>query len=551
MVITGLPPDTVNTIVLKDAKDNTPSDIDSLQKKNYELRNEVGYWKKQHQRAVLRETELQEETIQLKARIRYLEQQLYGRKTETTSAPSEKESATDKPKKNRGQQPGNPGHGRRNNEKLPEEEQIYDLDDNEIRCPICGKPAKEFEETEDSEIYETEVRAHKRKIRKKKYGFGCNCKGRPGIITAPGPSKLIQKSRIGISIWVMVILDKYQFGHPLERILKRLSVYNLNIALGTVVGGLKKIAPLFKPIYQAIEAQSLRAEWWQADETRWSVFEKPEGKLTFRWYLWVFISRVCVVYIMDPSRATSVIENHLGTIICGILLVDRYSAYKSFAKKVAGIVLAFCWAHVRRDFLNAGKKYPELEEWAFEWKARIGAIYHLNNQRLEHTEGTTEYIQADKKLRGALKELEEERNNELAQPKLHHERKHVLNSMSNHWDGLTVFVDHPYIPMDNNNSERKMRNPAVGRKNYYGNHAIWSAHFSATMFSILETLKLWHVNPHEWLLNYLTACADNGGTPPEDIAPFLPWEQLIEEKEECDIADANSRKMILKKSGQS
>jgi hypothetical protein len=44
----------------------------------------------------------------------------------------------------------------------------------------------------------------------------------------------------------------------------------------------------------------------------------------------------------------------------GILLVDRYSAYKSYAAKHEKIKLAFCWAHARRDFRDAGLKDEEI-----------------------------------------------------------------------------------------------------------------------------------------------------------------------------------------------
>ena len=33
-----------------------------------------------------------------------------------------------------------------------------------------------------------------------------------------------------------------------------------------------------------------------------------------------------------------------------IVVCDRYSAYKKLARLNAAIILAFCWAHVRRDF---------------------------------------------------------------------------------------------------------------------------------------------------------------------------------------------------------
>ena len=76
--------------------------------------------------------------------------------------------------------------------------------------------------------------------------------------------------------------------------------------------------------------------------------------------------------------------------------------------------------------------------------------------------------------------------------------------------------------MDNNASERTLRGPALGRKNYYGSGSVWSGRLAVTMFSILATLELWNVNPRRWLTWYFDACAVEGGQSPGDIAPFLP-----------------------------
>jgi transposase len=111
----------------------------------------------------------------------------------------------------------------------------------------------------------------------------------------------------------------------------------------------------------------------------------------------------------------------------------------------------------------------------------------------------------------------------LADPDLHQSQKKVLSSLSNHWAGLTVFLDHPQTPMDNNKGENSLRNPATGRKNYYGSGAVWSANLAAMLFSILQTVILWGLNPRHWLHGYLSACAENGGLAPTDLTPFLPW----------------------------
>src|SRR5208283_552970 len=67
----------------------------------------------------------------------------------------------------------------------------------------------------------------------------------------------------------------------------------------------------------------------------------------------------------------------------GVLMVDRYSAYKAMIWVKDGvIVLAFCWAHVRRDFIRVGKGWPKLKTWALEWLRRIRVLYRVNRRRV-------------------------------------------------------------------------------------------------------------------------------------------------------------------------
>jgi len=496
-----------------------------LKQRNYQLRAEYGYWKKQHERACEREAELEKQNKELKARIRYLTHHLYGRKTEKNNKSSDKDKkiTEDKKKKKQGHQPGSSQHPRRDHDNLPAISETYDLDEDQKICSCCGLPFEKLPGTEDSTIIEIEVKAYRRIIRKKKYKRTCNCKEVPGIITASGPPKLLHKTRIGISIWTLILLDKYHFQIPMHRILQQLSVHGLSIPQGTIGDGLKRLKNIFDPVYDAIVKKNLSALWWQGDETRWQVMEFPPGKLSHRWYLWVFITEETVVYIMDPTRATTVIKGHFGKNVNGILLVDRYSAYKSFAKNETDLILAFCWAHVRRDFLDVAKKYPDLEEWAMEWKEAIGNLFHLNKMRLVYPVNEEGFEERNSNLKKAVREFKRKYEEEQQNPKLHIECKKVFKSLENHWEGLTIFIEHPYIPMDNSESERKMRGPVVGRKNYYGSGRIWSAHFTAKLFSIFQTLNKWNNNLYDWLVDYLTACAQNKGTPPTDITSFLPW----------------------------
>lgn len=212
----------------------------------------------------------------------------------------------------------------------------------------------------------------------------------------------------------------------------------------------------------------------------------------------------------------------VSTIWVVAINVDRYSAYKAIAK--TGLyILAFCWAHVRRDFLAYSKAYAGYETWGLCWVERIDNLYHINNKRLEFREKSKTFRDYTKKLQKALRLMEEERQKQLDDEKLLESAKKLLKSLQNHWPGLTVFVEAPNIPMDNNIAERGLRPCVVGRKNYYGSGAIWSAELSACLFTIFETLKLWGINVHTWLLAYLQECAILESNAPENIDNFLPW----------------------------
>lgn len=252
------------------------------------------------------------------------------------------------------------------------------------------------------------------------------------------------------------------------------------------------------------------------------VFVETPGKKGHRWYLWVFQSATTVCFKLVPSRGAQVAKDHFGEEAWGIISADRYSAYKALIK-TGRFLVAFCWAHVRRDFIDLVKMWPKQESWAFIWVEKISNLYRLNNVRLSLALGTEEYRAADQNLKDAVKRLTTDAATELGQPNLHLACKKVLESLQKHWSGLTLFVLYPWIPMDNNTAERTLRNPVAGRKGYYGSGALWSAQLNADMLSLTHTLALWGINPKLWFTEYFEACAKNGGNAPDRLESFMPW----------------------------
>jgi len=477
-----------------------------------------------HDRAVQREALRQQEIEQLRAQLRLREQQLFGRKTETGASTTPTAGRDGRPQRRRGQQPGRKGPRRRDYSHLPTVIEEREIPGAACCCRRCGRPFAPVSGTEDSTILEVEVKAHRRVIRRHRYRPTCACGAHPGVVTAPPAPRVIPKSILGVSILVEVLVDKYLSYRPTYRLLADLQTRDLDLSLGTITDALQRLVPLFEPVYQALTAHSRRQPLWHGDETRWLVFATVEGKVGFRWYLWVFHSAEVVVFVLAQGRAHDVPEEHLGPQAEGILVVDRYKAYQTLDQVKQGlIVLAFCWAHVRRDFLTVARTWPDQESWALGWVERIGQIYHLNDARLAVRAAPARFAAADARLRVAVTALEAQGKSELAEPSLHPARQKVLASLGEHWTGLTVFVEHPEVPMDNNTAERVQRGPVVGRKNYYGSGAEWAGRLAAMLFSLLQTLCLWQLNPRSWLTAYLTACAEAGGAVPADVERFLPW----------------------------
>ena len=491
---------------------------------------ERAQWRDQRYRRVLRqlkeqaaqrEAKLSAELELALAKIRDLQQRVFGRKSERGKGGSEQQAPGLVLRAPRGHQRGAPGHGRTMLGHLPQRSEYVEIDT--PQCPQCGLDLSVFPGTEDSEVLEIEVQAYRRLIRRRRYRPSCHCGCVPGIVAAPAPPRLIERGKFGISVWTSVLLDKFLYARPSHRLLQDLAGHGLQMSPGTLTGGLAAIAPLFEPLEQAL-VRKLRSEsHWHADETRWAVFVELAGKLGHRWYLWVFHSNSVVHYVLDESRSAEVVEGELAGVQRGVISCDRYSAYKKFARLHPGVVLAFCWAHQRRDFLELANSYPEVSPWAMQWVDAIAQLYRLNSLRLQAPAASAERTTCQDALRQAVRRMADERDAALADPLLAQPAAKVLRSMLEHWPGLTVFLERPWVPMDNNVAERDARLAVVGRKNFYGSGSQWSGQLAATMYSLLMTAKLWGLNARTWLSAYLQTCADNGNRTPPQLNAFLPW----------------------------
>ena len=199
------------------------------------------------------------------------------------------------------------------------------------------------------------------------------------------------------------------------------------------------------------------------------------------------------------------------------------------------MILAFCWSHVRRDYIEAAAGQERLTQWCQEWIERIAEIFRLNEARLEHFKPgrkrqTAAFRKATRKLKKALDRLFAHAEAELAALPEHAREGKALRSLLNHREGLCVFVDHPQVPLTNNVAERILRAPAIGRGLSFGSNSEDGAEFTAIMYSVVGTLSMNGIDVLRWLEAWLAACAENGRQPPDDLSAWLPWSMSEERR---------------------
>ena len=481
---------------------------------------------------------LQETVAKQEAIIRKFQAMLFGPKSEKQSASAvtpavedgsavaaapapEMPAPSPRPRGQRGQRRGAPGHGRRLYEELPPREVLYALLAQERCCAICGKVSHPIG-TEDSTTIAWEVCIRRVIHKRMKYQRLCTCGSAPVLVTAPAPPKLIPKGLLEVSAVSHLVVNKYLHGQPIHRQLQELALCcGVRFSPGTLCGVQDTVGTLLRPLYDGTLIHLRAAHHWHADETRWMHYG-DEAK--HRWWLWVFAAADAVLFLLDPTRARAVPRRVFGLDTeepaTGILNCDRWKSYPH----LPGIQTSYCWAHVRRDFVDLAKGYPKtLSAWAEVWTQRIGRLYTLNAQRLGYTPGTNDFQLADLAVRDPVEEIARVRDAERTDTALLRDARDALESMTRHWDGLILFLDSPWVPLDNNAAERLLRTCVVGRKNFYGSGSVSSGALAECAYTVLLTAERNGLNPLTYLSAYLEACAQNGGAAPDDITRFLPW----------------------------
>ena len=441
--------------------------------------------------------------------------------------------------------------GRRDYSGLPRFEVFWDFPGGGYCCPECGEPFTLLGDHWSGEQLDWQVIIRLVANCQRRYKRKCGCEG-PQTVMAPGPPKAIGKGLFTNGFTAMLLTERFGSGRSMNSLVTGLARQGAEISPATLAGTVAQAGRLLAPLAGAI-AERNRDSWLiHADETTWRVFAPGDGGGPAKFWLWVFIGADTVCFVMDPSRAGTVLARHAGIDEdTGQLLPDAdgeprrlvissdfYAVYQSAGRKADGLVNLFCWSHLRRYFVRAGDANPaQLRRWSDAWLDRIRDLYAAHDELMaawqeaaappawgkQASAGRLE--KAHQAWDAAITVIDETRKDQAKAPGLQEPAKRALATLDRQWDGLIAHRDYPMAGLDNNLAERTIRGPVVTRKNAGGSQNPGTAGTAADIWTIIATAQLAGLNPVTYLTAYLDQCGRHDGKPlsGEALSRFLPW----------------------------
>lgn len=405
---------------------------------------------------------------------------------------SERWSGQSSDKDDSANDPAKTGHGPTDQPDVETQEVLFELDEADQACPKCGAALKAIEGlTEDStEVDIIEVRYILRTVKKQKYR--CTCSDCQHIETALGPEtpKAIPKGRYTLDFALQVLADKYESHLPLERQTQRMKAHKLKVSSQTLWDYTWACTKWLLPSWEAHRLDVLAERVVGADETRWRLMGRGDDAKP---QIIALTSDAGVWYGFEHDKKAQTIDRLLGDFE-GVLIADglsiypavrdrRLLAYEHLETEVVPFTLAQCWVHARRNFIKASRGDPNANEMV----ALIAKLYRL--KRVYTPELHEIWVTwVDVILKGMQTWMQHQRprpGSKLAQ---------AIKYMVARWEGLALFRNEPAIWLDNNGTERALRQPIQGRKNHYGSRSENGMQAAAVMYTLFETCKRLHID---------------------------------------------------------
>ncbi|KAA6379745.1 MAG: putative IS66 family transposase [Streblomastix strix] len=288
---------------------------------------------------------------------------------------------------------------------------------------------------------------------------------------------------------------KFNYGVPLHRMEILFGYLGYPFTKQTLSNYVNRGAQLLKPLYDELAKTICENELaiCQADESPLRVVNsKKKG------YLWVYAtcdydSIRAAVFDFQMGR-NSEYPMEFFKDFKGYLVCDGYSSYG----KLENVTLVRCWVHARREYYEYAKGGNQDATIIIE---KINKIFSQDRTIRENADFNPQVIKEQRLL--IIEPMVDEYLSYIQKFKDEHPKSIIekaINYSLNKKEDLKNFLKDGHLPMDNNKSERLVRDFALGRKNYLFSINENGGKTIGICLTFVELAKLNSINPEKYLL---------------------------------------------------
>ena len=385
---------------------------------------------------------------------------------------------------------------------LPKEQVLIDLPKEDKECRKCGHELVQIGQDASKQLDIKPPELLVRETIRPKYACH-NCEGH-GVAIADLPVAPIPRCLAAPGLLAWTIVQKYQFHIPLYRQSQIYLSQKVLLSDSTLGGWIGQCGKLLQPVHAAMKKDILASEVMNTDDSPMRVLDPTLPHRTREGRLHTHLGDANhrhVVYEFSPNHQHHWAQDFLDP-YHGFLQADAWKGYDALFK-TGRMLEVGCWAHGRRYFFEAKESDSERALVAL---AYIHRLYEVEEQARD--------LSSQERLRmreayalpilGAFKKwIEQQALAVLPRTPM----AKALGYAQGQWRALCRYCQDGRLSIDNNASERSLRSPVLGRKNWMFFGSDDGGRWAAILYSLVESAKLNGHNPFEYLRDVISRIA--------------------------------------------
>jgi transposase len=325
-------------------------------------------------------------------------------------------------------------------------------------CPVCGCEMKtlNFTPCEHLDVIPARI------IVVERLDETVACEHDDCIVSAAPPPQLIPRGKLGLTLIIEALADKYLEHLPIERQCLRFERSGVAIAPQTLGRAVAAAIDAFTPIADLILGKTRGPGNLATDATGIPVLDREAPGGIRIGTIWVWTNARWVSFVYAPKGNSESVRGFLGEDLARTVQCDGTSL-TTFLERAGG-KRPGCWAHGRRR-LHAAARCGDL--LALEGIELIAPLFRIEREAM---------------LAGDTAEQRKARRAEHSVPALASIQAWVdehsgaippktplgkaLGYLRRQWKRLQLFVQDGNLEITNNRCERELRKLVLGRKNW-------------------------------------------------------------------------------------